>query len=106
MCRNSIVISNSHLQIGHLWSDQHHLVVLGTVNLQFWGLCVPISLWSVLRTVAVPVLGPPGHLVVTFSAWCPGIYTTAHRIWLRILPRALEKGLKVLTVLNDYIIII
>ena len=25
ICRNSTVISNSHLQIGHQWSDQHHL---------------------------------------------------------------------------------
>ena len=24
-CRNRTVISNSHLQIGHQWSDQHHL---------------------------------------------------------------------------------
>ena len=24
-CRNSTVISNSHLQIDHQWSDQHHL---------------------------------------------------------------------------------
>ena len=24
-CRNSVVISNSHIQIGHWWSDQHYL---------------------------------------------------------------------------------
>ena len=24
-CRNSTVISDNHLQIGHRWSDQHHL---------------------------------------------------------------------------------
>ena len=24
-CRNSTVVSNNHLQIGHQWSDQHHL---------------------------------------------------------------------------------
>ena len=34
------------------------------------------------------------------------IYETAHRIWLRILSVVLEKELKVLALLNDYIIII
>ena len=34
------------------------LVVLSTVNLQFQGPFVPISSWSILRTVAAPVLGP------------------------------------------------
>ena len=33
------------------------LIVLGTVNLQFQGPFVPISLWSVLRIVAVHVPG-------------------------------------------------
>ena len=33
------------------------LVVLGTVNLQFWGALVPVSLQSILRTVAAQVLG-------------------------------------------------
>ena len=33
------------------------LVVLGTVNLQFWHAFVPISLQSVLRIVAAQVLG-------------------------------------------------
>ena len=33
------------------------LVVLGTVNLQFQGALVLISLWSVLRIVAAHVLG-------------------------------------------------
>ena len=63
------------------------LVVLGTVNRQFQGALVPISLLSILRIVAAQVLGtvwvimsltfPPGGLV--------------HRIWLRILSTALEK---------------
>ena len=68
------------------------LVVLGTVNLQFRGAFVPISLLSILGIVVVQVLGtvwvimsltfPPGGLV--------------HRIWLRILSTALEKELNVL----------
>ena len=33
------------------------LVVLGTVTLQFQGVLVPISLWSILRMVAAQVLG-------------------------------------------------
>ena len=33
------------------------LIVLGTVNLQFWGALVPISSWSILRIVAAHVLG-------------------------------------------------
>ena len=33
------------------------LIVLGTVNLQFRGALVPISLWSILRIVAAHVLG-------------------------------------------------
>ena len=73
------------------------LVVLGTVNLQFQGYFVSISLRPVLRIVAAYVVGtvqssssllPPGG---AFSS-----YKTAHRIWLRILSIALEKELKAL----------
>ena len=71
------------------------LVALGTVNLQFRGALVPISLQSVLRTVAAHVLVWSGHRVVNFT-WCFSIYKTAHRIWLRVLSIALEKELKVL----------
>ena len=70
------------------------LVVLGSVNLQFRGALVPISLWPILRTVAAEVQS--GHHAVNFSTWCFGIYKTAYRIWLRILSTALEKELKVL----------
>ena len=37
-CRNSTVSSDSHLEIGHRWSDQHHLDGLST--LQFQGVCI------------------------------------------------------------------
>ena len=41
------------------------LVVLGSVNLQFRGALVPISLWPILRTVAAEVQS--GHHAVNFS---------------------------------------
>ena len=73
-------------------------MVLGTVHLQFQGRFVSISLRPVLRIVAAYVtatvwsscssLLPPGG---GFS-----IYKAAHRIWLRVLSRALEEELKVL----------
>ena len=74
------------------------MIVLGTVNLQFQGRFVPISLRPVLRIAAAYVpatawssrcsLLPPGG---AFS-----IYEMAHRIRLRILSIALEEELKVL----------
>ena len=54
--RNSTVSSDSRLEIGHQWSDSVILIVLGTVNLQFHGWFVPISLRPVLRTVATYVM--------------------------------------------------
>ena len=48
--------SASQLQIGQRWSDQGHLVVLGTVHLRFQGPRVPISLRPVLRIVAACVM--------------------------------------------------
>ena len=46
------VSSDSNLEIGHQWSDQHHLlIVLSTVNLQFQGWFVSISLRPVLGIV-------------------------------------------------------
>ena len=94
MCRNSIVISNSHLQICHPWSTHIILIVLGTVKLSFQGPLVSISLqfselWQLMSWVQ------SGHHEVNFT-WCFGICKTAHRIWLRILSIALEKELKVL----------
>ena len=52
--RNSTVSSDSHLEIGHWGSDQHHLV-LSTVSLQFQGQHAPISLRPVLRIVTAYV---------------------------------------------------
>ena len=74
------------------------LVVLGTVNLQFQGHFVPISLRPVLGIVAAYVMATVwfGHHIVNFSTWGFSIYKTAHRIGLRILSMALEKELKVL----------
>ena len=79
-CRNSIVISNSHLQLVISGLTSTRLLVLGTVNLQFGGAFVPISFQSVLRTVAAQVQVQSGHRVVNSSTWCFGTYKTAHRI--------------------------
>ena len=43
-CRNSTVSSDSQLETGYQWPDQCHLV-LSTINFQFQGQFVPISLW-------------------------------------------------------------
>ena len=73
-------------------------IVLDTVNLQFQGWFVPISLRPVLGIVAA-------HVMATVWSSCsyllpPGggysIYKTAHRIPLRILSIAFEEELKVL----------
>ena len=40
--RNSTVSSDSRLEIGHQWSDQHHLI-FSTVSLQIQGQLVSIS---------------------------------------------------------------
>ena len=56
-CRNSIVISNRHLQLVISGLTSIILVFLGTVNLQFRGALVPVSLQSVLGIVAAQVLG-------------------------------------------------
>ena len=56
-CRNSIVISNSHLQLVISGITSIFLVILGTVNVQFRAALVPIYLRSILITVATQVLG-------------------------------------------------
>ena len=52
-CRNSTVISNSHLQLVISGLSSIILVVLGTLNLQFWGLSSVQSLSSI-RLFATP----------------------------------------------------
>ena len=56
-CRNSIVSSDSYLEIGYWWSDQRHLV-LSTVHLQFYGrrllLLLLLSCFSRVRLYATP----------------------------------------------------
>ena len=101
-CRNSIVISDSHLDVGHQWSDRHHLDGLRySSSLAPGSICFHF-LRPVFGTVAADVMATTGHHVVNFS---PGggfsICKTAHRIWLRILPVALENKLKVLDMFND-----
>ena len=55
-CRNSTINSDSNLQIDYQWSDQRHLGCFRTVNLQFQGPFVPISLRPVLRVVEAYVI--------------------------------------------------
>ena len=89
-------MSNSHLQLVISGLTSIIWVVLGTVNLQFWGALAPIlhgqfsELWQLKSWVQ------SGHHVVNFSTWGFGIYRTAHRIWFRILSTSLKKELKVL----------
>ena len=48
--------SDGHLEISRWWSDRHQLACLSTVNLQFPGRFVPISLRPILRIVAAHVM--------------------------------------------------
>jgi len=48
--------SDGHLEISRRWSDRHQLACLSTVNLQFPGRFVPISLRPFLRIVAAHVM--------------------------------------------------
>ena len=50
------VSSDCHLVIGLQWSEQRHPDCLKYINLQFQGRLVPISLRSVLGTVAAYVI--------------------------------------------------
>ena len=74
------------------------VIILGTINLQFQGWFVPISLRPILGIVAAYVIAT----VWSSCGWLlpPGggfsICKTTHRIWLRILSVVLEKELKVL----------
>ena len=95
-CRNSTVISNSHLQLVISGLTSIILVLLGTVNLQFWGALVPISVHQFSELWQLKSWVQSVHHVLNFSTWDFSIYKTAHRIWLRILSTALEKELIVL----------
>ena len=75
---------------------QRMLVLLGTVNLQFWGALVPISVHQFSELWQLKSWVQSVHHVLNFSTSGFSIYKTAHRIWLRILSIALEKELIVL----------
>ena len=88
----------SHLEMDHLWPDHVILIVSSTVNLQFHGRFVSISLRSVLRTWQLTSWLQPGHRAVT--SLLPGggfsVCRAAHRVWLWMLSIAFEKELNVL----------
>ena len=76
-CRNSTINSDSHLKIGHWWSEQHHLNCL----------------WSESRSVVSDSLQPNG----LYSPWnSPGQNTGvgSHSLLQRIFPtQKLNQGL-------------
>ena len=73
------------------------MIALSTVNLQFQGWFVPISLRPVLGLVELISWLQSGHHVVNFFHLLRiSVYKTAGRMWLRILPTVLEEELKVL----------
>ena len=57
-CRNSAVISKVVFRLVLSGLTSITLVVLGAVNLQFWGALVPLSLRPILGTVAAEVVWP------------------------------------------------
>ena len=106
MVRNSIVSSDSHLQLGHLWSDQRHLGCFG-----YRYSSVPGSVFSHFFEANSQNCGSLClHCLIimklTSPTWWGSQYKRAHRIWLRVLSTSLEKEIKALTMLNDYSIII
>ena len=69
ICRNSTVSSDSQLEIGHQGLTSV-ILVLGTVNFQFQGPFVFISLRPVLGIGAADVMWlQSSHHVVNFSIW-------------------------------------
>ena len=91
-CRNSTVNPDSHLQIGHWWSDQSHL---GGFKYSYSS--VPGFVETSSQNRGNLCCGWCLVIVwLTSSPWCFGIYKTAPTVWLRILSIAPEKELKVL----------
>ena len=79
----TFTVGNSWLRI-HKWCSQHR----------------------VLRSLAIYIDSQWDCLIFKFQIWSINdIHKTAHRIRLRILSKALEKELRVLTVLDDIVII-
>ena len=94
-CRNIRVSADSHLEIGHWWSDQCCLGCFKYSYSSVPGLVCSHFSRSVLRTVAAYVMATVRSLCSSLPGGVFSTYKTAHRIWLRILSIALEKELKV-----------
>ena len=74
-CRNGTVISNSRLQIGHQWSDWHHLGCLDTVHRQ--------SVCSHLFVVGSRNCGsscPGSDVAIVCSTSPPGVLVSIRRL--------------------------
>ena len=70
-CRNSTVISDSHFQTGHQWSDQHHL---GCFRYSYSS--VPGAICSHLFAPSSRNWAQSDHHVANFSTWCFSICKT------------------------------
>ena len=103
-CRNGTVISNSRLQIGHQWSDWHHLGCLDTVHRQFRVRLFPFVCGRFSELRQLVSWAPSGSHAVSSSTWYFGVSKTAPGMWRRVLSTDLEKELKVLRMFNDYIV--
>ena len=95
-CRNSTVISNSHLQVGHQWSDQHHLGCFRYSYSSVLG-CTCSHLFAIYSQNCGSS-SPEYSLVIMEWTLPPGVLVSirTHRIWLRVLSIALEEELNIL----------
>ena len=104
-CKTSTVNSDSHLEIGHQWSDQCHL--------SYFKCCtVPGLVCSHFFEASSRNQGNLYHgysLVMMLLTSPPGGNFSIHRTWLRILSIAFEEELKILDYacwLNYYYLIL
>ena len=68
-CRNSTVSSDSHLEIGHRWSDQGHLDCFRYSYSSLPVMVVFISLRPILRIVVAYVMRQSSRHVINLSTW-------------------------------------
>ena len=94
MCRKSRISADTHLEIGHRWSDQCHPDCLKYSYSSVPGLVCSHFLKSFLRTVAAYVMATVRSSYSSLPGGGFSTYKTAHRIWLRIFSIALEKELR------------
>ena len=89
-----MISADTHLEIGHRWSDQCHPDCLKYSYSSVPGLVCSHFLKSFLRTVAAYVMATVRSSYSSLPGGGFSTYKTAHRIWLRIFSIALEKELR------------